>query len=116
MSQTLLKATLDSVVEECVSFVGVDINICSEVLLRWDKSVAEDHGILSLTGCLVEIQLEQGDTYKVVKYRKSMSSYIALGNQSEGKTSFKKRIVTVHIIIFNTANLKWRAYGNYWVH
>ncbi|XP_045643872.1 S1 RNA-binding domain-containing protein 1 isoform X3 [Ursus americanus] len=34
VSQTLLKATLDSVVEECVSFVGVDINICSEVLLR----------------------------------------------------------------------------------
>ncbi|KAM4867713.1 S1 RNA-binding domain-containing protein 1 isoform 1-T2 [Thomomys bottae] len=34
VSQTLLKATLNSVVEECVSFVGVDINICSEVLLR----------------------------------------------------------------------------------
>ncbi|XP_053168075.1 S1 RNA-binding domain-containing protein 1 [Hemicordylus capensis] len=34
VSQTLLKATLDSVVEECVSFVGVDINICSEILLR----------------------------------------------------------------------------------
>lgn len=34
VSQTLLKATLDSIVEECVSFVGVDINICSEVLLR----------------------------------------------------------------------------------
>lgn len=33
VSQTLLKATLDSVVEECVSFVGVDINICSEILL-----------------------------------------------------------------------------------
>ncbi|KAM4693394.1 S1 RNA-binding domain-containing protein 1 [Discoglossus pictus] len=34
VSQALLKATLDSVVEECVSFVGVDINICSETLLR----------------------------------------------------------------------------------
>ncbi|KAM4771437.1 S1 RNA-binding domain-containing protein 1 [Rhinophrynus dorsalis] len=34
VSQTLLKGTLDSVVEECVSFVGVDINICSETLLR----------------------------------------------------------------------------------
>ncbi|XP_071404135.1 S1 RNA-binding domain-containing protein 1 isoform X2 [Pithys albifrons albifrons] len=34
VSQTLLKAALDSVVEECVSFVGVDINICSEILLR----------------------------------------------------------------------------------
>ncbi|XP_053314880.1 S1 RNA-binding domain-containing protein 1 [Spea bombifrons] len=34
VSQVLLKATLDSVVEECVSFVGVDINICSETLLR----------------------------------------------------------------------------------
>ncbi|XP_069811075.1 S1 RNA-binding domain-containing protein 1 [Dendropsophus ebraccatus] len=34
VSQVLLKGTLDSVVEECVSFVGVDINICSETLLR----------------------------------------------------------------------------------
>ncbi|XP_067844886.1 S1 RNA-binding domain-containing protein 1 [Heptranchias perlo] len=34
VSQTLLKATLDSVVEECVSFVGVDINISSETLMR----------------------------------------------------------------------------------
>ncbi|XP_069464547.1 S1 RNA-binding domain-containing protein 1 [Ambystoma mexicanum] len=34
VSQILLKAALDSVVEECVSFVGVDINICSETLLR----------------------------------------------------------------------------------
>uniref|UniRef100_A0A7N9ATN7 S1 RNA binding domain 1 n=1 Tax=Mastacembelus armatus TaxID=205130 RepID=A0A7N9ATN7_9TELE len=29
-----LKAALDSVVQECVSFVGVDINICSETLMR----------------------------------------------------------------------------------
>ncbi|KAM3855530.1 S1 RNA-binding domain-containing protein 1 [Vipera latastei] len=34
VSQTRLKTTLDGVVEECVSFVGVDINICSEKLLR----------------------------------------------------------------------------------
>eukprot|EP00062_Callorhinchus_milii_P011951 gi/632958459/ref/XP_007895051.1/ PREDICTED: S1 RNA-binding domain-containing protein 1 [Callorhinchus milii] len=34
VAQTLLKATLDSVVEECVSFVGVDINISSETLMR----------------------------------------------------------------------------------
>ncbi|XP_059841721.1 S1 RNA-binding domain-containing protein 1 isoform X2 [Hypanus sabinus] len=34
VSQILLKATLDSVVEECVSFVGVDINITSETLMR----------------------------------------------------------------------------------
>ncbi|KAJ8250653.1 hypothetical protein COCON_G00225750 [Conger conger] len=34
VSQTALKAALDSVVEECVSFVGVDINICSETLMR----------------------------------------------------------------------------------
>uniref|UniRef100_A0A8C5T348 S1 RNA-binding domain-containing protein 1 n=1 Tax=Malurus cyaneus samueli TaxID=2593467 RepID=A0A8C5T348_9PASS len=38
VSQTLLKATLDSVVEECVSFVGVDINICSEILLSNKKN------------------------------------------------------------------------------
>lgn len=29
-----LKAALDGVVQECVSFVGVDINICSEPLMR----------------------------------------------------------------------------------
>ncbi|XP_034537852.1 S1 RNA-binding domain-containing protein 1 [Notolabrus celidotus] len=29
-----LKAALDGVVQECVSFVGVDINICSEILMR----------------------------------------------------------------------------------
>ncbi|KAJ8418480.1 hypothetical protein AAFF_G00141890 [Aldrovandia affinis] len=34
VSQTSLKAALDGVVEECVSFVGVDINICSETLMR----------------------------------------------------------------------------------
>ncbi|XP_040186771.1 S1 RNA-binding domain-containing protein 1-like [Rana temporaria] len=34
VSQVLLKGTLDSAVEEWVSFVGVDINICSETLLR----------------------------------------------------------------------------------
>lgn len=75
VSQTLLKATLDSVVEECVSFVGVDINICSEVLLRWDeKSVDEDHRILNLTGYPVR---RRGHMCKVVKYRQSVCSYIA---------------------------------------
>ncbi|XP_060728120.1 S1 RNA-binding domain-containing protein 1 isoform X2 [Tachysurus vachellii] len=34
VSQTLLRSALDSVVQECVSFVGVDINICSETLMR----------------------------------------------------------------------------------
>uniref|UniRef100_A0A3Q3WLH9 YqgF/RNase H-like domain-containing protein n=1 Tax=Mola mola TaxID=94237 RepID=A0A3Q3WLH9_MOLML len=29
-----LKAALDGVVQECVSFVGVDINLCSEALMR----------------------------------------------------------------------------------
>ena len=29
-----LKSSLDGVVEDCVSFVGVDINVCSETLLR----------------------------------------------------------------------------------
>lgn len=68
----------------------------------------EDHRIFSLTGYPVR---PRGNTCKVAKYRKSVCSYIALGNQSEGKTSFKRRIVTVPIIIFNTANLKRRAYG-----
>ncbi|KAJ8248308.1 hypothetical protein GJAV_G00240620 [Gymnothorax javanicus] len=34
VSQTALKAALDCVVQECVSFVGVDINMCSETLMR----------------------------------------------------------------------------------
>uniref|UniRef100_A0A670K2S7 S1 RNA-binding domain-containing protein 1 n=1 Tax=Podarcis muralis TaxID=64176 RepID=A0A670K2S7_PODMU len=42
VSQTLLKATLDSVVEECVSFVGVDINICSEILLSQQGDLAAE--------------------------------------------------------------------------
>ncbi|XP_023660157.1 S1 RNA-binding domain-containing protein 1 [Paramormyrops kingsleyae] len=35
VSQTSLKAALDAVVQECVSFVGVDINMCSETLMRY---------------------------------------------------------------------------------
>ncbi|XP_061546071.1 S1 RNA-binding domain-containing protein 1 [Phycodurus eques] len=34
VSSGALKAALDGVVQECVSFVGVDINICSETLMR----------------------------------------------------------------------------------
>ncbi|KAM7408426.1 hypothetical protein PAMA_002243 [Pampus argenteus] len=34
VSTGALKAALDGVVQECVSFVGVDINICSEMLMR----------------------------------------------------------------------------------
>ncbi|XP_044069334.1 S1 RNA-binding domain-containing protein 1 [Siniperca chuatsi] len=34
VSAGALKASLDGVVQECVSFVGVDINICSETLMR----------------------------------------------------------------------------------
>uniref|UniRef100_A0A8C5H7I5 S1 motif domain-containing protein n=1 Tax=Gouania willdenowi TaxID=441366 RepID=A0A8C5H7I5_GOUWI len=34
VSSGALKASLDGVVQECVSFVGVDINICSEMLMR----------------------------------------------------------------------------------
>ena len=34
LSQARLSAALEQVVEECVSFVGVDINSCSEHLLR----------------------------------------------------------------------------------
>uniref|UniRef100_A0A674PLH3 S1 RNA binding domain 1 n=1 Tax=Takifugu rubripes TaxID=31033 RepID=A0A674PLH3_TAKRU len=34
VSTSALKAALDGVVQECVSFVGVDINMCSETLMR----------------------------------------------------------------------------------
>ncbi|XP_013884759.1 S1 RNA-binding domain-containing protein 1 [Austrofundulus limnaeus] len=34
VSAGALKAALDGVVQECVSFVGVDINTCSEILMR----------------------------------------------------------------------------------
>ncbi|XP_035415660.1 S1 RNA-binding domain-containing protein 1 isoform X3 [Cygnus atratus] len=50
VSQTLLKATLDSVVEECVSFVGVDINICSEILLSSKKTQLGSHALLTKAG------------------------------------------------------------------
>uniref|UniRef100_A0A8D0F9I3 S1 RNA-binding domain-containing protein 1 n=1 Tax=Strix occidentalis caurina TaxID=311401 RepID=A0A8D0F9I3_STROC len=50
VSQTLLKATLDSVVEECVSFVGVDINICSEILLSNKKTELGSHELLTKAG------------------------------------------------------------------
>uniref|UniRef100_A0A8B9QEJ0 S1 RNA-binding domain-containing protein 1 n=1 Tax=Apteryx owenii TaxID=8824 RepID=A0A8B9QEJ0_APTOW len=53
VSQTLLKATLDSVVEECVSFVGVDINICSEILLSSKKIELESHVLLNKAGAQV---------------------------------------------------------------
>lgn len=32
--ETQLKAALDGVVEECVSFVGVDLNVGGEALLK----------------------------------------------------------------------------------
>ncbi|GBM88729.1 S1 RNA-binding domain-containing protein 1 [Araneus ventricosus] len=32
--ESQLKKALDSIVEECVSFVGVDLNVCPEILLR----------------------------------------------------------------------------------
>nr|XP_054759218.1 S1 RNA-binding domain-containing protein 1-like [Lytechinus pictus] len=38
--ERLLKAALGDVVEECVSFVGVDLNICSEVLLKWVSGIS----------------------------------------------------------------------------
>ncbi|XP_042750018.1 S1 RNA-binding domain-containing protein 1 isoform X2 [Lagopus leucura] len=50
VSQTLLKATLDSVVEECVSFVGVDINICSEILLSNKKTQLGSHALFTKAG------------------------------------------------------------------
>ena len=35
LSDAVLNTALDSVVEECVSFVGVDLNVGSEMLLRY---------------------------------------------------------------------------------
>uniref|UniRef100_A0A4X1SJZ0 S1 RNA-binding domain-containing protein 1 n=1 Tax=Sus scrofa TaxID=9823 RepID=A0A4X1SJZ0_PIG len=61
VSQTLLKATLDSVVEECVSFVGVDINICSEVLLssQQTESAGEIQGVAVTSSAGVEVTNEK---------------------------------------------------------
>lgn len=36
VAEKQLKVSLDGVVEECVSFVGADINVSSEALLRFD--------------------------------------------------------------------------------
>uniref|UniRef100_A0A452QY03 S1 RNA-binding domain-containing protein 1 n=1 Tax=Ursus americanus TaxID=9643 RepID=A0A452QY03_URSAM len=61
VSQTLLKATLDSVVEECVSFVGVDINICSEVLLssQQTESAGQIQGVAVTSSAGVEVTNEK---------------------------------------------------------
>lgn len=37
-----LRASLDGVVEECVSFVGVDLNVCSENILRYVTIICFD--------------------------------------------------------------------------
>src|SRR4029434_9690332 len=43
VSQPLLRAALDGTVQECVSFVGVDINICSETLMRYSCHHTQTH-------------------------------------------------------------------------
>uniref|UniRef100_A0AAX7VTR9 S1 RNA-binding domain-containing protein 1 n=1 Tax=Astatotilapia calliptera TaxID=8154 RepID=A0AAX7VTR9_ASTCA len=42
VSAGALKTALDGVVQECVSFVGVDINICSEILMRSSSNQAPE--------------------------------------------------------------------------
>ncbi|XP_078676315.1 S1 RNA-binding domain-containing protein 1-like [Branchiostoma floridae x Branchiostoma belcheri] len=58
ISESMLKSALDGVVEECVSFVGVDINVCSETLLR------------RLAG------LNAGKAKKLVEWRDANGSFI----------------------------------------
>ncbi|KAH3852926.1 hypothetical protein DPMN_095447 [Dreissena polymorpha] len=43
MPQSQLKKALDLTVEECVSFVGVDINTCSQCLLRYGSLCGYGH-------------------------------------------------------------------------
>jgi hypothetical protein len=38
VAENQLKSALDSVVEECVNFVGVDLNVCNEIILRFVDS------------------------------------------------------------------------------
>uniref|UniRef100_A0A8C6T9S2 S1 RNA binding domain 1 n=1 Tax=Neogobius melanostomus TaxID=47308 RepID=A0A8C6T9S2_9GOBI len=55
VSAGALKAALDGVVQECVSFVGVDINICSETLMRFLSRVggsADQIGTAKLSQCM----------------------------------------------------------------
>ncbi|KAI4888639.1 hypothetical protein NFI96_027067 [Prochilodus magdalenae] len=51
VSQSLLRAALDGVVQECVSFVGVDINICSETLMRFKEGAKEEFALTTEEDC-----------------------------------------------------------------
>ena len=50
VSEVLLKAALEGVLEDCVSFVGVDLNACSAVVLRYVVLMAN----LNIISCCVE--------------------------------------------------------------
>ncbi|XP_030854335.1 S1 RNA-binding domain-containing protein 1 [Strongylocentrotus purpuratus] len=56
--ERLLKAALGDVVEESVSFVGVDLNICSEVLLKW---------VSGISACLAK---------KIISHRQRFGAFI----------------------------------------
>lgn len=107
VSQTLLKATLDSVVEECVSFVGVDINICSEILLRWVKhfpipvmtwpriteslfSLPLPTAQLEHTALVLNFQLHENDTLRQY-FTGSSSQFLRIDVILQGKTSLWRK-------------------------
>ena len=69
--------------------------------------MAEDYRILSFfTDCPNSVKT-RGHMCEVAKYRKSISSYIALSNKSGRKTSFKKIIITN---TFDTGLIIYRDY------
>eukprot|EP00057_Strongylocentrotus_purpuratus_P025101 XP_011679575.1 PREDICTED: S1 RNA-binding domain-containing protein 1-like [Strongylocentrotus purpuratus] len=74
--ERLLKAALGDVVEESVSFVGVDLNICSEVLLKW---------VSGISACLAK---------KIISHRQRFGAFInrqmLLDVKGRGPKTFKQ--------------------------
>ena len=65
LTQVKLNAALDEVVTECVSFVGVDVNSCSEFLLRKVAGLN-----ISRARAIVEFREKQGDFVSREQLRK----------------------------------------------
>uniref|UniRef100_A0AAV2JPC3 S1 motif domain-containing protein n=1 Tax=Knipowitschia caucasica TaxID=637954 RepID=A0AAV2JPC3_KNICA len=71
VSAGALKAALDGVVQECVSFVGVDINICSETLMRLTLHTLGSHsGIRHVAG------LNAGRARNIAEWREQNGPFI----------------------------------------
>ena len=57
MPEKQLKVSLDSIVEECVSFVGVDINTCTNCILRYYFTLQHKFFIPLKSGCFLGLSV-----------------------------------------------------------